>query len=330
MRQLLIPVLLSAFLGPGAGQLYNRNYKKGFFLLTVVLLGLVGLFAAFVVIAKEEIIKSEEILLMPGFEAALAQKIMQEHSLPLTLFKWGFVVIWCYSVVDAYLVGSRKRGTTVTVAQMQEIDRRSETEFGVSSLRLMENAGRAVAQEILKIIKDSPLGQSLIIVCGKGNNGGDGMAVARYLHAANIPVKVFCVESLNKPPKPEVKTQIEKLKEGVIEPVAFKEGQKMGEASFIVDALLGTGSQGEPTGLIKTLIDEINSAKKPVLSVDIPSGLDADTGKASSSCVRAQWTVTLGLAKVGLLKEQAKPYVGKLIVVDIGHPKKLLFSLSPV
>lgn len=337
MKQVIVAVLLSTFLGPGSGQLYNKNYKKGFLLIGVAFAGLLGLFAAFIFFVKQEVLKNPDFVLIPGSELALVQKILTDHKGVVSVFKWSLIALWCYSIVDAFLSAGGKKGESkaVTASQMRDIDARCEKEFGVSSLELMENAGRAVSGEALKILqkksKDYPL---VLIFCGKGNNGGDGLAAARNLNKAEVPARVFIVDPLDKPLRRETQIQLEKAEAEGVRLVYLKPetdlnaelDQELEVCDLIIDALLGTGSQGEPTGLVHDLIRKINKAQKSVLAVDIPSGMDADTGKPSATTVMAERTITLGLAKRGLLKDEARPFVGELTIADIGHPKQLLKS----
>ncbi|MEK7287727.1 MAG: NAD(P)H-hydrate epimerase [Elusimicrobiota bacterium] len=221
----------------------------------------------------------------------------------------------------------------LTSEQMRALDRRSETEFGVTSLQLMENAGRAIANAVIKILCEKlsrPLGEALVVVCcGRGNNGGDGLAAAINLKKSGVPVEVYCVPlPENKPMKPEYEAQVKEAKKNGIIPKFVNNPEIMSESlvqtALIVDALLGTGSKGKPMGPAHKIIQKIMKAKKPILALDIPSGIDADTGYHSGVYIQANWTVTLGAAKTGLLKPYAQQYIGELIVTDIGHPKKLL------
>lgn len=226
---------------------------------------------------------------------------------------------------------------SLTAAQMRELDLRTEKEFQISSLDLMENAGRATANAAIKIISENlrrPLAQSLaVICCGRGNNGGDGLVAARHLKKAGVAVEVYCLAPTEKKAfKPEFKAQLERArKEGltpkmIVTPETITAG--LSEAALVIDALLGTGSKGKPMGLVHKVIQKIMKAKKPILALDIPSGIDADTGYHSGVYIQADWTLTLGAAKTGLLKPHARRYVGELMVADIGHPKKLLEEYS--
>jgi ADP-dependent NAD(P)H-hydrate dehydratase / NAD(P)H-hydrate epimerase len=184
---------------------------------------------------------------------------------------------------------------TATREEIVEIDRRATSEFGIPAATLMENAGRAVAALVLREFQP----RCAAIVCGKGKNGGDGRIVARLLSAAGVEVRVH--DAVTGPA-----------------PAGIFDG-----CSVVVDALFGTGLSREVTGGMRALIEQMN-AHVPVVAVDIPSGLDANTGRPLGVAVRAAVTVTMGLAKVGLLKPEAAPYVGRLVIADIGYPAALV------
>ncbi len=173
---------------------------------------------------------------------------------------------------------------------MAEIDRRSIVEFGIPQATLMERAGAAVAAEIGRRWPGRPVEA----LCGPGRNGGDGRVVARLLGGrVIIPGEAWT-------PAPR---------------------------AVIVDALFGTGLNRDVTGPARALIEAVNAldrAEHPVISVDVPSGLDADTGRPLGIAVRADVTVTMGLPKKGFLAPGAAYWLGDLVVADIGHPPSLL------
>jgi hydroxyethylthiazole kinase-like uncharacterized protein yjeF len=153
------------------------------------------------------------------------------------------------------------------------------------------------------------------VVCGRGNNGGDGLASARHLHRRGLLVGVACTDpdSLSGPGAEEaqVLTSLGIVIAGDPDP---------GDATFVVDALLGTGLSRPPEGNVAAWIESINSWGRKVVSVDLPSGLSADTGAAPGACVTAALTVTLGLPKPGLLREHGPTCAGEVCVADIGVP----------
>ncbi len=180
----------------------------------------------------------------------------------------------------------------VTREEIREIDRRATEEFGVPAATLMENAGRAVADVVLQ--EFNPL--AVTVVCGKGNNGGDGRVAARHLRDAGVEVHEYTPET------------------GYAE---------IDWTEVVVDALFGTGLARPVEGEMLALIEEMNG-NGPVVAVDIPSGLDADTGKPLGAAVRAAITVTMGMPKVGMLAPEARAYTGRIIVADIGYPRELM------
>jgi NAD(P)H-hydrate epimerase len=207
----------------------------------------------------------------------------------------------------------------VTREEMQEIDRRAAEEFGVSPDVLMENAGRAVADVVGERISPSC---PVVVVCGKGNNGGDGLVAARRLAERGFEVEVLALAPLYDPATPAGRAW-----EKVRDRVDFVGRFKTRPMAALVDAIFGTGLSREVHGRERDLILRMNSLDPrwfPVVSVDVPSGLDANTGRPLGVAVRATATVTLGLPKVGFLRPEARPYVGELIVADIGFPPELL------
>ncbi|MBI5596508.1 MAG: NAD(P)H-hydrate epimerase [Elusimicrobia bacterium] len=221
----------------------------------------------------------------------------------------------------------------VTAERMAAIDREAITSFGIPAAVLMENAGRVVAVESAALLASSGgvLADSLITVCcGRGNNGGDGLVAARYLKEMGAEVMVFLA-----PPKrdgrysPEVQQNLSRAVAAgvsihqVSEELIELEVRTLSSA-LLVDALLGTGATGKPAGPVHRMIQCMVRSKKPVVAVDIPSGLHPDTGHHSGVVVEAALTLALGLPKRGLLAAAARRYVGRLKVVDIGFPKEVL------
>lgn len=213
----------------------------------------------------------------------------------------------------------------VSVKQMRFLDKRAIKTYGIPAIVLMENAGASVAREALKMLSSNR--KNVAIFCGRGNNGGDGLVAARHLANNKKKVDIFFFGDINKA-TPEVMenlciVQKMRLKFHKITSTNIKYLQKyLKNTNLIIDALLGTGTKGNIEGLLKEIITIINHSSKPVLAVDIPSGLDADTGLPSGVAVKATKTVTLGLAKKGFLNLQAKYFLGKIIVADIGLPLK--------
>lgn len=195
---------------------------------------------------------------------------------------------------------------TLRSAQVREVDRLTAARFGVPTAWLMEAAGWQVARHCR--------GRT-VVLCGRGNNGGDGLAAARHLHRWGRLAGVACTDAgaLAGPAGDEAGA-LRAL--GV--PIAAK--PDLGGAQVVVDALLGTGLSRPAEGVIAEWIEVINASGRRVVAVDVPSGLDADTGAAAGPCVRASVTVTLGLPKPGLTLADGPAHAGEVWVADIGVP----------
>lgn len=209
-----------------------------------------------------------------------------------------------------------------TAAQMREIDRRAIADFGMPSLLLMENAGRAVAERALAYLREAPTRQAVRVYCGHGNNGGDGFVAARHLFNRGIPVEVRLAGDRTKL-QGDAKVNFDLLAPLGIPVRDFSE-QVPGEADLVVDALLGTGFTGTPHGPVAAAIHAVNGSGLPVLAVDVPSGLNSDTGAAADPCVRATETVTFGLPKLGLTTCPGRELAGKITVAHISLPLPLV------
>jgi hydroxyethylthiazole kinase-like uncharacterized protein yjeF len=198
-------------------------------------------------------------------------------------------------------------------ASMRGIDRWAIEERGVAGLDLMERAGAGVTRAVERVAPDGPV----TVVCGKGNNGGDGLVVARLLRDAGREVTIVCVA----PPEDfagDARTNLDRLPgDG---PVRWPEGA-CAQAAVLVDALLGTGFEGEPRGVVAEAIDAVNRAGAPVVSVDVPSGVDTSTGVVAGRAVRAAVTVTFHAAKPGLWIHPGKAHAGEVETIDIGIPR---------
>jgi NAD(P)H-hydrate epimerase len=214
----------------------------------------------------------------------------------------------------------------LTCRQTREIDRRAVDEYGLSGLVLMENAGRGLADTLCRLDPSGPV----VICCGKGNNAGDGFVLARHLDLRRVPLKTLVWAepgelrgdaAANFAVLERCGVPIEIF--GHQHDTARLESHLTG-AAWIVDALLGTGATGEPRPPLDAVIDQLNDSSVPILAVDLPSGLDADTGAAARHTIRAAHTCTFVAAKTGLLVPDAKRYTGKVHVLDIGAPRKLV------
>lgn len=185
---------------------------------------------------------------------------------------------------------------------------------GVPSLLLMENAGRGAADVAVGMLGGRASGQRVVVVCGTGNNGGDGLVVARRLHTLGASVRVLLVGEEEKLTH-EAAVQARAYRAvGRIEPFGDF------EADLVVDALFGTGLSRALEGAAAAAVDRINASGAKILALDVPSGLDANTGAVLGTCVRATRTATFGYAKTGLYTPRGSEHVGGIDVVDIGVP----------
>jgi len=218
----------------------------------------------------------------------------------------------------------------MTRQAVRQIDRRAIEEFGIPGVVLMENAGRGAARVILDLL-DDPAGSRVAIVCGAGNNGGDGFVIARHLHNEHVEVVTYlAVEPQRLAGDALVNYQIVRRMGLPIHPLIHPD--RIAEAAdvlrgsrVVVDALLGTGFSGQVRPPLDAVIAVINSLRGPkVVAVDVPSGLDCDTGRPSNATIRADVTVTFVAPKVGFAQPGANRYVGRIVVVDIGVPRELV------
>ncbi len=212
---------------------------------------------------------------------------------------------------------------TVTAAEMQEIDRKATELFGIPAILLMENAGRSGADFISK--RSSKAGKA-VIFCGKGNNGGDGLVIARHLTNRGWKISVYLLGDPAKlKPGPLVNYQIV-LKMGIPifvirSPDDFLEiNAVLDSADLIIDALFGIGVSRPLSEPYVTAIKDINQSKVPVYAIDIPSGLNADTGGVCGAAVRATFTLALGFSKTGLYLADGPRFSGEIEILDIGLP----------
>lgn len=233
-------------------------------------------------------------------------------------------------------------GLPVIGAQaMRDLDRLA-AQRGLATLDLMEKAGAAVAGEALRFVSErlglKTAAARVVVLCGRGSNGGDGLVAARLLREAGAAVSVFLC-----PPKraqagaaaeypAPLRANLDRARGAGVEAAVYAPeaglAARLESAHLIVDALLGTGATGKPAGPVKLMIQEATRSRKPVLAVDIPSGIDPDSGYHSGVFIIAEETLALGLPKRGLLAPHAKRYVGKLKVLDIGYPQELIQKVA--
>lgn len=208
-----------------------------------------------------------------------------------------------------------KKPKIVSSSAARDFDRIAAGKFLIPPVVLMENAGKNIADIILK--KYRP--KNVAVFSGGGNNGGDGFVIARHLFNNNVKVKVFIMQRRTEYAG-EALTNLNILQKMKIPVTALTPDycRPSAKPSLIVDALLGTGTKGKIRESYKKIIDKINSLRRPVVSVDIPSGIDADTGMNLGAAVKASITVTMAAVKKGLTVNEGKKCSGKIFVVDIG------------
>jgi ADP-dependent NAD(P)H-hydrate dehydratase / NAD(P)H-hydrate epimerase len=216
----------------------------------------------------------------------------------------------------------------VTAEQMREIDRKA-ADMGISTAFLMENAGRAVAEATRDFI-DYTAGKRVLALAGAGNNGGDALVAARYLYEWGAEVKVYLLSERAADDK-----NLQLLEQHAIEIVRLDNDKALSrlkgmlsEAAVVIDGILGTGRARAIAGDFKEVLSKINQEKlkRPglvIVAVDIPTGLNADTGAVDHSCPGADLTVTLGLPKPGLYNFPGAVHAGKIVIADIGIPEEL-------
>ena len=215
---------------------------------------------------------------------------------------------------------------TITREQSRQVDRRAIDDYGMSGLVLMENAGRGCTDVLCQ---QKPAGP-VVVCCGKGNNAGDGFVIARHLDLRAHAVRVLLWA------EPAELTGDAGANFRILEKVGVpihvfgerhdpaRVAEQLAGAAWIVDALLGTGARGEPRAPLDAVIEQLNAAGLPILAVDLPSGLDCDTGQPARHTIRATVTCTFLAKKVGFLAPGAAAYTGQVHVLDIGAPRRLV------
>lgn len=213
---------------------------------------------------------------------------------------------------------------------MKKLDEISTNEYGIPGLVLMENAGLAVVQQIEKL--DIPK-KHAVVICGTGNNGGDGFVIARHLYNRGWKVNVLVCGNAGKIKGDALVNHTAARNIGVpfygIDDNSIDLAERLiREGSLIVDAMLGTGVKGTLRGLYRTIVEKVNESDAYTISVDIPSGLDADTGFSGEGCIAADCTVTFQLPKVGLVINDGPKACGDLKVADISIPEAAVTSMK--
>lgn len=211
---------------------------------------------------------------------------------------------------------------------MKHADEYAIKKLRIPSLRLMENAGKAVEDVIVNRIGNSLRGMRVLIFCGKGNNGGDGFVVSRLLSEKGMNVTTVLIEK-EKELSGDAGTNYQRLQNcnnARLQIIGFQKFQKLSNKEFdvVVDAMLGTSFKGELKGKYLSAVEWCNKQSSIKFAVDIPTGLNGETGEVFSTAFRAHTTVTMSNPKMGFYSEGAKDFTGDVIVADIGIPKKVI------
>lgn len=232
----------------------------------------------------------------------------------------------------------------ISVAQMREVDRLMIEEYGITLPQMMEHAGRALAELARRYLGGTVADRRVVVLVGPGNNGGGGMVAARLLATAGASVAVALTRD---PPLPG---NVPEQQRRILERMAVASSDRgmspanlpalLGSADLLVDALLGYSGHGPPREPVASFIHSANAVMVPRLTLDLPSGLDGDTGLPASPTVQATATLTLAWPKAGLLAQAAAPVVGQLFLADISVPAAVyqavgvergtLFSHGPI
>jgi len=227
----------------------------------------------------------------------------------------------------------------LTREEVRQVDRQAIDDYGIPGIVLMENAGRNAARIIQERFESAKSAASVArfvaIVCGRGNNGGDGFVIARHLTNSGIPIELFLAcDPKRLSGEAAVNFNIAARMGLTSHPFDTLQhiataAPRLAEAAIVVDALLGTGFVGRVRDPFDKVIDAMNqplgpSAVRSVIAIDVPSGLDCDTGRPSNATVRADETVTFVATKVGFQQPGASDYTGRIHVADIGAPPAII------
>jgi hydroxyethylthiazole kinase-like uncharacterized protein yjeF len=217
--------------------------------------------------------------------------------------------------------------------QMREADRQTIDEIGLPSIVLMENAGRQAVAAMEAAYDDLAAGR-VGVLCGRGNNGGDGFVVARTLAQRGIETMVFLLGSVAEV-RGDARTHLEILGRVGLTVVEVTNAQEwelhfseVSECDVIVDAILGTGFHGQLSGLLETVVADVNGLGVPVVAIDLPTGVSADSHEVEGEAIEASMTVTLAAPKIPLVLPPADAYAGDLVIADIGIPGSVIDELD--
>lgn len=218
----------------------------------------------------------------------------------------------------------------VTAKEMKALDVQAQTDYAMPGILLMDNAAQAVAEAVHEALTALE-GERVVIFCGGGNNGGDGLGAARWLQSYGVSVRAFVVGAALDAVQGDAALELAMFTKagGRVEALSTEDDWVLAElaaskADVLVDALLGTGFHGELEGDVLRACELLNKSEKYILAVDVPTGVNADNGAVSENAVRADHTVTMALVKTGLLLYPGREYCGDIELADISMPVKLV------
>src|SRR5438552_7697720 len=218
-------------------------------------------------------------------------------------------------------------------AQMREADRRTIDDIGISSLVLMENAGRQAVAAMETMYSDL-LERQVAVLCGRGNNGGDGFVVARTLAQRGVDVSVFLIGRVSNV-RGDARINLEILGRLGLTVVEIADSQawelhfsEVSDCTLIVDAIFGTGLNAPISGFIESVVTDVNASGIPIVAIDLPSGLSADSPEPIGPSIEAGLTVTLAAPKLPLVLPPADLRAGDIVIADIGIPAEVIDAVD--
>lgn len=228
----------------------------------------------------------------------------------------------------------------MTREQVRRFDRLAIERLGIPGVVLMENAGRHVAEAVLDLLEHDlhliAQDAAVSVLCGGGNNGGDGYVIARHLHNHGVPVRAYALKTIAELQGDAAVHAAVALRMGLVQELRQPEDlaaayEEIVASRVVVDALLGTGfNRGQVRGDLAAAIGLCHEARRrgaKLVAVDLPSGLDCDTGQPADICVQADLTITFVALKVGFAAPSAADYLGEVVVADIGAPPELAMEV---
>ncbi|MDH2900625.1 MAG: NAD(P)H-hydrate epimerase [archaeon] len=214
---------------------------------------------------------------------------------------------------------------TLTSSEMAELDRTTIDDYGIELRMMMENAGRGLARRAREFLGSSLVGKRILVLVGKGNNGGGGIVSARHMHnwGADITIVLATRELAQEPAK-----QLSILQKMQVRIQEQSPAISESKYDLILDSLLGYNQKGNPRPEVARLVEFANNSGLPTIALDIPTGLDPNTGRPSFSCIKAAQTLTLALPKACFLSEEGRKFSGGLYLADISIPRNEYFKLG--